>query len=645
MSNKIAFISEHASPLALLGGTDSGGQNVYVGELAVQLVELGFEVDIYTRWDDPAKSKVVLYQPGVRVIHVEAGPVEEVPKEQLLCYMDEFAADMLSFMRSSGLCYQLIHANFWMSGLVASNLKKSLQVPFVITFRALGHIRKLYQKEQDKFPAQRVAVEEEIVRCADHIIAECPQDRKDLLEYYHADEEKITVIPCGFNPQEFIPMYKEMSRERLNLDKEEKIILQLGRMVPRKGIDNVIRTVPLLKKTGMKIRLLIVGGEEQLPGTTHCAEMIRLKALAQSLGVAEQVTFTGRKERKELKYYYSAADLFITTPWYEPFGITPLEAMACGTPVIGARVGGIKYSVVDGKTGLLVTPNNPGMLADRVKLLLSNDRLLEVMGVNASRHVLENFTWEKVATSMKVVYEEVVEQITLLAGEKAKIEAAFEDAVKTFRQSAISLSGVIAEAAEAMVSTLVKGGKILVCGNGGSAAESQHFAAELVGRFEIPYRNALPVISLTADSAVLTAWSNDFGYDEVFARQVQAYGQKGDELLCLSTSGASANLINAMKSAGSMSMTCINLLGRGGGDAVDYGDINLVVPSNSSQRIQEVHLHLIHLLCGLIENRLFQGNAHTQIKQEVLAPLKIVDGFTHVFKNGVKGRGLNSYGS
>lgn len=410
MTEKIAFISEHASPLALLGGTDSGGQNVYVGELATQLAQQGFQIDIYTRWEDPRQPRVVDYQPGVRVIHIKAGPVAEIPKEELLVYMDAFAADMHSFIKKQAISYQLIHANFWMSGLVALMLKKSLNIPFVITFHALGHVRKHHQKELDKFPPERINIEEEIVQCADHIIAECPQDKSDLLNYYHANEEKVTVIPCGFNPMEFFPMYKELSRQLLKIDQKEKVILQLGRIVPRKGIDNVIRALALLNDTCCPLRLIVVGGEEQREGGSDSAEMTRLKELAEKLGVAKQVTFTGRKDRSSLKYYYGAADLFVTTPWYEPFGITPLEAMACARPVIGAAVGGIKYSVLEGKTGLLVPPDNPRMLSDRINLMLSNDKLLEVMGNNGYHHVLENFTWEKVAVRMKCLYEQVLNE-------------------------------------------------------------------------------------------------------------------------------------------------------------------------------------------------------------------------------------------
>jgi D-inositol-3-phosphate glycosyltransferase len=432
MNRKIAFISEHASPLALLGSTDSGGQNVYVGELAAQLIKSGFEIDIFTRWENPFAAQVISCQPGLRVIHVHAGPVEQVPKEEILPYMYDFREEMLNFIHAEGIVYELIHANFWMSGLVAMELKGILNIPFVITFHALGHVRKLHQKEQDKFPPQRGLIEEEIVRQADGIIAECPQDREDLVNYYDADPEKIAVIPCGFNPKEFFPMNQQQSRELLQLDKEEKIILQLGRMVPRKGIDNVIRSLALTNQDGLKVRLVIVGGEPALPGMEENDELKRLRKLAADLNVSEQVTFAGRKDRSELRHYYAAADIFITTPWYEPFGITPLEAMACGTPVIGANVGGIKYSVIDGKTGMLVPPNSPRLLSDRIKLLLGNGRLIRNMGDRAKQHVTEHFTWAKVAIKMRQFYNCILKQETVLSDDHQKAAASAGQRLKTF---------------------------------------------------------------------------------------------------------------------------------------------------------------------------------------------------------------------
>src|SRR5437868_12629561 len=374
MRNKIAFISEHASPLAGLGGIDSGGQNVYVAELAKELAKKDFDIDIYTRKDSLAIVDVVEWLPHIRVINIKAGPQTYIPKEELLPHMREFSYNMLHFIRREEISYSLIHAHFFMSALVASNLKRILQIPYVVTFHALGLVRQAYQKEMDKFPAQRCEIEKEIVEDADWLIAECPQDRDDLINFYDAPCEKITIIPCGFNPEEFYPVKQSIARKILNLSPSDFILLQLGRMVPRKGVDNVIKALAELNKT-KGLKLFIVGGEAEMPEVMNTPEIKRLQAIATKENVTNNVIFKGRKKRDELKYYYSAADIFITTPWYEPFGITPLEAMACGTPVIGSNVGGTKYSVDNNKTGFLVPPNNAEMLAQQIELLLYNEKL------------------------------------------------------------------------------------------------------------------------------------------------------------------------------------------------------------------------------------------------------------------------------
>jgi glycosyltransferase involved in cell wall biosynthesis len=406
MKNRIAFISEHASPLATIGGVDSGGQNIYVAELAIHLSKLGYEIDIYTRWEDATLAQVVYWLPGIRVIHAQAGPIEYLPKEELLQYMPEFRESMLNFMANQHISYRLIHANFWMSGLVALEIKERLNIPFAITFHALGHVRKIYQKEDDKFPSCRMDIEEEIAKQADAVIAECPQDMEDLINYYHAPVDKISIVPCGFSKEEFEPIDKEIARAILNLDRDEKLILQLGRMVPRKGIDNVIRAMSELKLDS-PARLLIVGGDSDEPNPETNTELARLMRIAEEGKVSDQVSFTGRKGRHLLKYYYSAADVFITTPWYEPFGITPLEAMACATPVIGSNVGGIKYSVADNETGFLVPPNNPEELAEKMRLLLTNETMLKTMKAKALERVNTYFTWAQVAQKISTVYNMV----------------------------------------------------------------------------------------------------------------------------------------------------------------------------------------------------------------------------------------------
>jgi D-inositol-3-phosphate glycosyltransferase len=406
-SKRIAFISEHASPLADLGGVDTGGQNVYVAQLAKHLATRGYLVDVFTRRDDAEIAEVVDWAPGVRIINVKAGPASNVIKEELLQYMDEFKNNMIAFIIKARIQYSLVHANFFMSAQVAMNIKKELDIPFVVTFHALGHVRRKYQAEQDKFPVQRLLIEEQAVQEADYIIAECPQDKDDLVQHYNAPLNKISIIPCGFNSNEFYPMDKQVARKILGLPQDEHIILQLGRMVPRKGVDNVIQALGSVKNTKKPVKLLIVGGERENLEENSCPEYARLLNIAREYNVVNSVIFAGPKTRNLLKFYYAAADVFITTPWYEPFGITPLEAMACGRPVIGSNVGGIKHSVANGKTGKLVAPRNPEALAGAITELVNDPGMLNWMGENAIERVNNQFTWAHVADKVHALYRKM----------------------------------------------------------------------------------------------------------------------------------------------------------------------------------------------------------------------------------------------
>ncbi|QDV36267.1 glycosyltransferase [Tautonia plasticadhaerens] len=404
---RIALISDHASPLATLGGVDGGGQNVYVGQLARHLVARGDRVDIFTRRDAGNLPDIVPWGEGGRVIHVPAGPAGRVRKEELLPYMGEFIEFVLRHCRRRP--YDLVHANFFLSALVAAEVKRVVETPFVVTFHALGRVRRLHQGGADAFPEERLAIEDRAVREADRIIAECPQDEDDLHILYGADPARIRTVPCGFDPDEFRPLSKPLARAMLGLDGHGPILLQLGRMVPRKGVDNVIRGLALLRNgSGIPARLLIVGGESSTPDPRLTPEIGRLMAIAEREGVADAVTFVGSRGRDALNAYYSAADVFITTPWYEPFGITPLEAMACGTPVVGSAVGGIRSTVQDGRTGYLVPPEDPPALAARLADLLGDPERLRAFGRRAVHVARSRYTWARVAESVSAVYEELI---------------------------------------------------------------------------------------------------------------------------------------------------------------------------------------------------------------------------------------------
>jgi glycosyltransferase involved in cell wall biosynthesis len=185
-------------------------------------------------------------------------------------------------------------------------------------------------------------------------------------------------------------------------------LLSVGRLVPRKGVDNVIRALGVMvHRLGIPAELLVVGGNSDIADPASTPEIGRLRTIAAEEGVADNVTFTGRRSREQLRLYYSAADAFVATPWYEPFGMTAIEAMACGTPVVGARVGGIKYSVLDRRSGFLVPPSDPVALADRLKDVCCSPRMAEGFAGVAVRRAYGLFRWERVAQMLSLLYADV----------------------------------------------------------------------------------------------------------------------------------------------------------------------------------------------------------------------------------------------
>jgi phosphoheptose isomerase len=624
MVRRIAVVSEHASPLAAAGGIDSGGQNVYVSQVARHLARLGNKVDVFTRRDGSRLPDIVEWKDGVRIVHVSAGPPRHVKKEELLPYMDEFA-DQCQRLMSAQSAYDVVHANFWMSGLVAAEIKQRLGIPFVVTFHALGRVRRLYQGEEDHFPSARFSIEERVIAEADAIIAECPQDQEDLASLYHARSDKVVVIPCGFDPAEFWPIDRFVARRELGLPKQAFIVLQLGRIVPRKGIDTVLKGFACLTcDVPTPAHLLVVGGESTALQTRAETEIGRLRRIAADEGVEDRVSFLGRRSRERLRYYYNASDVFVTVPWYEPFGITPLEAMACGIPVIGSNVGGIKYSVADGETGYLIPARDHEKLAQVLSYLQNRPAVRERLGQAGITRVNRLFTWQKVVAGISAVYDDVIASTRKIPPTREDsllmMDDGFDGIVHVLQESKRLLRPSILEAAGVITDAFEKGNKLLVCGNGGSAADAQHFVAELVGRFRHRTRPALPAYALSSDSAVLTASSNDLGYENVFARQVQALGRQGDVLLCISTTGQSPNTVKACRQAREQGLSCIALLGAKGGELAREADCEILVPASDTQRVQEVHLVALHLICELVEERMVmsrQEAAGLQVQDKV----------------------------
>jgi D-inositol-3-phosphate glycosyltransferase len=391
---KIAMISEHASPLACLGGIDAGGQNVHVAALATALAERGHQVVVYTRKDEASLPDRVALAPGVAVEHIAAGPQRRVARDEIFPYMDAFAVQLNRRWRLAPP--EVVHAHFWMSGLAALNASLPLGIPVVQTFHALGTVKRRWQAEADTSPSERICVERRLARLVACVIATC-SDEVSELSTMGADRRSIDIIPCGVDLSLFTPAGPSEPARRRNR------ILTLSRMVPRKGIDDVIRSLAQLPDT----ELLIVGGPDAADLDTD-AEARRLRALAVECQVAERVLLTGRMPHAALPALIRSADVVATVPWYEPFGIVPLEAMACAVPVVASAVGGQLDTIVHDQTGLLVPPRDPDRLAAVLAELLADPERRRRMGQAGRRRVEDRYSWPLIAHATERSYARVL---------------------------------------------------------------------------------------------------------------------------------------------------------------------------------------------------------------------------------------------
>ncbi len=413
---RIAFLSEHASPTAILGGADAGGQNVYVDEVSRNLARRGYVVDVFTRRDSLDTPEIIEWGPGVRVIHLKAGPLQPRPKDELWPFMPDFRDSFLEFMERDEVHYDLLHGNFWMSGWVVTELGRRLDIPAIQIFHAMGKTKRRHQRKVDTSPGDRIKTEMDVIRHVDRLIAQCPNERAELVDDYKADPGKVAIIPSAVNTRIFKPVARDEARRRIGLHTDSKVIVYVGRMLPRKDIRNIVRALAMLQQqhanptdsSCQPITLLVVGGETVEPDPIATPEIGELQQLAAELGISDSVRFVGKRQQNELCYYYSAGDVVVTTPWYEPFGLTPLEAMACGRPVIGSAVGGLPFTIKDGETGFLVPPRNPEALAASLHEMLTQPALCEQMGRLARARVEHEFTWSIVAMRTAALYDAVL---------------------------------------------------------------------------------------------------------------------------------------------------------------------------------------------------------------------------------------------
>ncbi|HXN90705.1 MAG TPA: glycosyltransferase [Candidatus Sulfotelmatobacter sp.] len=412
-ARRLAVISMHTSPTASLGENANGGLNVYVREVAIAFSERGIATDIFTRRfpDDPEVEQLA---PLSRVIYLPAG--RGLDKYSLYDQVPTFARHIAGFADRERLSYDLLFSHYWLSGEVACVLRPELAVGWAHIAHTLGLVKNRTMASGDRpEPELRIRVEGEIAQQADLLIASTPDEAADLALLYGADAEHVFVVPPGVDLSMFQPIDRTEARRKIGY-RTGRLLLFVGRLERLKGVDVAIRALSLLRdRSHDDVRLLILGEDSRR--SDEESEKERLKAIAAAEGVQDRVDFLGSVAHHELPFFYSAADVCVMPSYSESFGLVGLEAQACGTPVVGSDVTGLRSVVRDEVSGYLVAGHNPAAYAEKIGRLLENPEQAQQMG-RRGRLLAQRFSWGRTADRLHQLFDVVTEraQVRVQAG-------------------------------------------------------------------------------------------------------------------------------------------------------------------------------------------------------------------------------------
>ena len=399
---RAAFITLHACPLAAPGRGKSGGMNVYVRQLASALGELGMKIDIFTREHSDVTNRVETIGSNVRVIHINVGE-PDAHLDDLYDLLPDFLEQLNKFREEEGLEYDVVHSHYWLSSWVGRELSQELAIPHVVTFHTLSLI-KMQSRAGEEEQSERSVIETKVIATADRIIAFSPHERDAMARLYAADANKITLVPCGVDLEVFRPLNQKAVRSSLGLN-GEKILLYVGRVEPIKGLDLLVETAAQMDSED-GVRMIVVGAD-----VNGDREMDRVRQLAREKDLEDKIDFVGQVDHDDLPLYYNAADVCVVPSYYESFGLVALESMACGTPVVATRVGGLSTIIHHGRTGYLKSWRCPEAFANSVEMIISSNGLQQSMG-EAARKRAEGMGWDNAAALISVEYSALTSSTT-----------------------------------------------------------------------------------------------------------------------------------------------------------------------------------------------------------------------------------------
>ena len=376
--------------------------NVYVRQLASALGELGMKIDIFTREHSDVPNRVETIGSNVRVIHINVGE-PDAHLDELYDLLPDFLEQLNKFREEEGLEYDVVHSHYWLASWGGRELSQELAIPHVVTFHTLSLI-KMQSRAGEEEQSERSVIETKVIATADRIIAFSPHERDAMARLYAADANKITLVPCGVDLEVFRPLNQKDVRSSLGLN-GEKILLYVGRVEPIKGLDLLVETAAQMDSED-GVRMIVVGAD-----VNGDREMDRVRQLAREKDLEDKIDFVGQVDHDDLPLYYNAADVCVVPSYYESFGLVALESMACGTPVVATRVGGLSTIIHHGRTGYLKSWRCPEAFANSVEMIISSNGLQQSMG-EAARKRAEGMGWDNAAALISVEYSALTSSTT-----------------------------------------------------------------------------------------------------------------------------------------------------------------------------------------------------------------------------------------
>ena len=419
--NRIALISVSGDPAAEIGQEEAGGQNVYVRQVGLALARAGWSVDMFARRLSADQSTVVQHAPNCRTIRLTAGPEKFISRDEVFGYLPEFVEQMQAFQQKEGFHYPLIHTNYWLSSWVGMELKKRQPMKQVHTYHSLGAVKYRAISNLPAIASTRLATEKRCLETVDRVVATSPQEQEHMRSLV-STQGAIEIVPCGTDIERLGAIERQAARQQLNIPADAKVVLYVGRFDRRKGIETLVRAIG---KSGLRgntdLRLIIAGGYR--PGESDGIERDRIQGIVQELGIDALTTFPGRLTEADLPIYYAAANVCVVPSHYEPFGLVAIEAMACRTPVVASKVGGLQFTVIPEVTGLLVPPQDETAFADAIDRILSNPAWGDHLGQMARQRVEIALSWDSVAARLSCLYNQLLSQSSATATKTSQIAA------------------------------------------------------------------------------------------------------------------------------------------------------------------------------------------------------------------------------